>query len=521
MQEKTKTAFPVAEVTLMEDRAHVVRRGWVTVPAGGVRLEVDNITPVLSDKTLSVVVPEQSGARLVDVQVVRQEICLDADQPEEIAALDEKLRALQAERDEIAAEEQLLASQVEGLRKAGKLAIEELVEDGAWGQASPEPWRQQLSKLHDTETPLLDQQAEIRVRLTELREDCADLQKRRQAADRPQSVRRASLVIDLDASAATELELRVDYVVPGACWRPYHVASLRGHDPQILHFRCEACIWQNTGEDWHDVQLFFSSLRPTLGTDPPLLETDRLSARKTDKTVVVETREQTVHTTGLGGGGQQIAPEVPGIDDGGKTMHLRAQASANVPSDGRPHRVPLFEFESPASCGLVCMPELAPAVILRSEQENRGALPILAGPVDLIRQSGLVGRTHVLYIGSGEKFELGWGPNLAMRVHRTVEDLKEETKLLSSWSTRRRRVRVSLSNIGPDHETVLVTERVPVSEVEKVEILPEANETTDQARPDKDGFVHWQVALPAFASDEVLLAYAVKRHPDVVGLSSI
>jgi hypothetical protein len=136
----------------------------------------------------------------------------------------------------------------------------------------------------------------------------------------------------------------------------------------------------------------------------------------------------------------------------------------------------------------------------------------------LIRHSGLVGRTSVLFIGVGEKFDLGWGPDLAIRMHRSEETLSTESKMLSSWSTSPKRVELKVSNIGPEKKSFEIKERVPVSEVEKVEILFDAKKTTGTAKADENGFVCWPVTLDGFERDTIKLAYSVKRHSDVVGL---
>ena len=48
-----QAAVPVTEVTLLEDRALVVRRGIVELPPGRSRLRITPVAPVLVDKTLS------------------------------------------------------------------------------------------------------------------------------------------------------------------------------------------------------------------------------------------------------------------------------------------------------------------------------------------------------------------------------------------------------------------------------------------------------------------------------------
>src|SRR5262249_22317680 len=83
----------------------------------------------------------------------------------------------------------------------------------------------------------------------------------------------ATVTVDVVATAAATVELTVEYVVPCACWRPYHTATLTGTEVELA---TDACVWQATGEDWRAVRLRFSTERPSLGTSPPALHDDLL-----------------------------------------------------------------------------------------------------------------------------------------------------------------------------------------------------------------------------------------------------
>jgi uncharacterized protein (TIGR02231 family) len=235
--------------------------------------------------------------------------------------------------------------------------------------------------------------------------------------------------------------------------------------------------------------------------------------------VAVEAREQEIATTGLGRGEEAAASStLPGIDDAGETVSLQAATASSVLSDGRPYRVPLSVFESDAELERVAMPERVPAVVLRSVQTNRAGSPILAGPVDLLREAGFCGRTSVLYVAPGEKFAIGWGPDQELRVQRDTESETEDQRLLSSWITRHHRVTMRLSSIGPRDQAVAVTERVPVSEVEKVVVEFDAKTSSRGAEPDADGFIRWPVRLGPFQRTTLELKYTLKKHRDVTGI---
>lgn len=516
---------PVVEVTLLEDRALVVRRGVLELPPGRSRLRIDKVAPVLVDKTLSAALtavgelPDELRVR--SASVTRRRITRDVDRPSNIAELRERRRAKQTELEQLEQRRARAQNDHASLNQLLDLTITEITEDVSWAAQDRRRWAEQIDQLEAAQLELTLALRRMGHEHETLSREIKDLETLESASSSLATHVEAQLELELinPEPIARRVELSIDYLVPGALWRPWHTARLIESEAKLA-FTCEGAVWQNTGEDWRDVQLIFSTERPSLGVTPPTLATDYLRMRKKGPAVEVEARDQTIHTAGLGageGGKKKVANnELPGIDDGGEALGLRGRVKATVPSDGRPYRVPIFQFETPAETALICMPERVEAVMLRSRQVNAAEHPLLAGPVDLIRNSGMVGRTSILFIAPGERFELGWGPDPALRVSRTVEALEHERKMMSSWTRKPRRVRVLLSNLAPTPATIEVTERMAVSEVAKVEV--ELIEATHRETADDDGFVTWTAELKGFGHEQLELTWVLVVHDDVVGL---
>jgi uncharacterized protein (TIGR02231 family) len=530
---------PVVEVTLLEDRALVVRQGLVAVPAGRSRLRIGGVAPVLVDKTLAAsltsttaptapTAPTATIAQVRSVEVTRRRVVTDRDRPAALAELRDRRRTREAELAALDRDRTRIRAEQASLARLAELSVAEINEDVSWANADRSRWTAQLDQLDAAQRQLAHVATRLAHEHAELTRTLADLGVAEAALSSANSEVRAELELELDNPGEAEtLELRVDYLVPGALWRPWHSARLIEPGPgdpgseagARLVFTCAAAVWQNTGEDWREVDLIFSTERPSLGVAPPTLVSDTLTMRKHSATVEVETRDQTVHTIGLGGeargAARVVRDELPGIDDGGEALELRGRIKATIPSDGCPHRVAIFEFEAPAETALICVPERLAAVVLRSRQVNPTGKPLLAGPVDLIRRSGLVGRTSILYVAPGERFELGWGPDPSLRVSRTCEELERERKLMSSWTRRPRRIEIKLSNLAAAPTRVEVTERIAVSEVEKVEV--ELVEASHAATADADGFVTWTARLQGFGHEQLELRWSLVVHDDVAG----
>lgn len=519
---------PVVEVTVLEDRAHVVRRGTVELHGGMTRLRVAGVSPVLADKTLcaAVVQAGQKAAdatreRINDVRVKRSRLVLGEDKPEQRRALEAELEQETRKLEVLKARLELARAQQASLDGVAEVTVTDIGVDASHGQASAEVWRQMLEQIAAQEEAVRKQRLDLEFELAEHDALIGRLRARLAATAQLSDANAAEVVVEVWSAAAGVYSVQVDYIVPNACWRPYHRAQLvelvQGKEP-VLHFASEGCVWQSTGEDWNDVQFIFSTERPSLGVEPPQLASEQLYVQRKSEALVVEVREQEVQTTGLGAAPRQHSAELPGIDDGGEALKLRSQVKASVPGDGRPHRVPLMAFTSPTSTECVLMPELAEAVVLKSVHVNRSQQPILAGPVDLVRAGGFVGRSSLLFIAPGENFAIGWGPDGAIRVQRSVELAREDRGMMSSWTTQAHTVKVKISNLGALARTIHVTERVPVSEVEKLRIEVDATGTTDKAKADNNGFLHWTVELPGFGRKTVDLKYLVRKHADVVGV---
>ena len=139
----------------------------------------------------------------------------------------------------------------------------------------------------------------------------------------------------------------------------------------------------------------------------------------------------------------------------------------------------------------MAVPELATAPHLRAQGTLRGATPLLAGPVRLAREQSVVGRGRLDFVGVGESFTLGFGPEGAVSVRREVERERRTVPVIGTQKLTRK-VTVYLSNLGEGAQTLEVRERAPVSELEQVSVEVQAPGWTHDPR---DGFLTRTVEL--------------------------
>lgn len=497
--------LPVMKVVVMEDRAQVERRGAVVL-SGVTKVEIEGLPLVAVDRSLKL---EVKGGTLIDAKFERRwREQPKGGLPADASALRTKVKTLELQK---LAEGDVLArldSRAEVLRAARADLLRAISELAGFGNSDVAQWKAQLGALSTKEAALDEERRLARqaVAFTELRHQ--EARSALNVAEEP--TRRVECVLALTIEGTGEAQVRASYLVPCAVWRPAYRATLAGDQVRV---EAEAVVWQRTGEEWEHVELLFSTARPTLGTSPPSLIEDRLYTRakqEIEKRIVdVSIREEVIQTAGETTG----TPEMPGLDDGGETRLLSAAGATTIRSDGQPHRVALFAFEAKAVVERVCPAELTSLVFVMSRFPNSSGQVLLAGPVDLIRDSGLVGRAQLKFAAPGETVKLSFGNEDGLQVIRDTEEKVEEARLTGRRTTTKK-VQLHVSNTRSSPVRLIIEERVPVSEVKEVEI----SVLTKESPASKDGISRIEVELGPNATKTAKFSWELSAAAKVAGI---
>jgi uncharacterized protein (TIGR02231 family) len=518
--------LPIVEVVVLEDRARVTRRGTITARPDTLAFALADVATTIVDRTLAGYVLREGSQRapLGTLRVDRERLHEASALPAELAEIE---RSIETARDTIRALETSIQERdayLASLAAIGTMTIDDTLLDAAHGLGDGPMWRDRLAALDEKARVAREERLSLEERLADARAEAAALERALLGKRHVSTRERATLRFTTGVVAGeTRLEVQIEYVVANACWRPLHRAELTDDEHAssgALVVRTDGCVWQWTGESWSDVSLVLSTERSARDASPPSLSTDRLAVRRKSTVTTVAMRSEEIATTGqgMGTGGSGSGSEVPGVDDGGTAQRLTASARTTVRSDGRPHRVTVGRFETIAELSLRAIPEVIPAVLRRSVQTNTSSRPLLAGPIELVRNGGFVGRTSLDFTAPGERFELGWGPEGSLRLLREEETRAGDPGLLSTQRVRIVDRTLRVSNLGPSPLSLEILERIPVSEIEKVKITLDPKRSQKGATSDEDGMVRLPVTLAARGQATLTLGFELRAASDVVGL---
>lgn len=258
--QKVKTA--VEKVTLFIDGAQVTRTRQIDLPAGNSTVVFTGLSPYLDDKSMQVSAKGKFTVTAVN-RLFNHTDSLERSTRQqalerEIAETERQQKQLKASREVIEAEYAMLKvnCSVGNRNVATPLAgIKEL----------NEYYTARLQALKSKESGINEEAAKLDARERRLRAELAELGGR-------QSVPMSEVEVRIEAPAACKASFRLTYYVRNAGWFPsYDIRSGGLSEPVEISYK--ANIFQNTKEEWKNVELTLSSSNPTTGSIAPQLRT--------------------------------------------------------------------------------------------------------------------------------------------------------------------------------------------------------------------------------------------------------
>jgi len=501
---------PIKTVTVSEDEANICREGTVTWEKGPVNIFIRNVSPCLIDQSLWAEVHckdiethlEIGSVRAVR-SIIKEETLHEKKILENLETLSKKLFSLKHKKER-------LERYQYALEKAFNPTTEDILEKILLDGSMPGSYTPQIDMiLEEIQSYYLENFA-----ITEEQDLCyRELKKyQNEMIFNPSLIHKeGGILISMEANKEGVGLLRCGYKVPCTQWRPQHEAHMT--DEEKILFITHGVVWQNTGEDWNDVELILSTARPSLGLNIVNPGADELHLRKKTprerKKIEVMVRDYTVSKTAV-----SMSSEPPVPSDGGETQFYRVPEKVKIPSGRKPHIIEVNKIELTGKKEFIAVPELDNKLYLRSLVKNTGISPVLAGPVNLHREKAFVGKGDLNFIPSGADFYFWWGSEDLVRLERYT-DIKDEQATLLQKRKVYYNVNLYIINLTGQTVSFKIQERIPVSELEQISIsvikLPEGAE-----EPDKNGFIFIDVTMAPDEEKKLSLYYIVELDKEVV-----
>jgi uncharacterized protein (TIGR02231 family) len=350
--------------------------------------------------------------------------------------------------------------------------------------------------------------------------------------------------IDVELRAGTALKghVTLTYRVAHAGWRPIYDARLEtgsATSKPALEFVRRAAVSQATGEDWTDVALTVSTLRPSRSTAAPDMEAQRLVFLEPPTVSPAAPQAYARKSRALQADKAEApraaapAPEPAPPQQAATESENQLEANAFQASFAIPGRINLAA-DADSKTFSISSRRVAPEMIVKSVPAldqtaylethfvNDDEAPLLPGEVVLHRDGTYVGKGSVDLVAPGDGWDLGFGADDRVKISRVPVKRKEnEPNWLGQTKTEAREFKTIVKNLHDGPMKISIVDQIPISENTAITVEqfsattpPTERNPTERSSADKRGVMGWTYDYEAGQTREIHLAYRMKWPAD-------
>jgi uncharacterized protein (TIGR02231 family) len=346
--------------------------------------------------------------------------------------------------------------------------------------------------------------------------------------------------VEVHAGAALKGRVALTYRVIHAGWRPIYDARLEtasaNRKPSLELVR-RAMVSQTTGEDWTDIALTVSTLRPARSTAAPEIDTQRLVFVEPPAPPAAAPQPYIARKARAFNPAQDMAPPqsttVPAPEPAPPQQaatesesRLEAntfQASFEIPgrvsvaADANSKSFSISSHRTTPDITLKSVPSFDPTAYLESHFVNEDEAPLLPGEVALHRDGNYVGKGSIDFVAPGDGLDLGFGADDRVKISRIPVKRKEnEPNWFGQTKSETREYKTTVKNLHDFPVKVVLVDQMPISEntAITVEQLPATTAPTEKTVADKRGVMSWTYDYAPGQTRDIHLAYRMKWPAD-------
>ncbi|WP_138934877.1 DUF4139 domain-containing protein [Roseovarius arcticus] len=333
----------------------------------------------------------------------------------------------------------------------------------------------------------------------------------------PEDEDRAMLAVSVTAEDQTSGTLDVTYQTWNAGWAPVYDMTLT-RATGALDITRGAYLQQNTGENWQDVALTLSTVRPSGQTRPS--EIGPLLRRIGPPLQLMRKEALGAEMNDMAMSESAPAPAVIAASAtfDGLAVTYDYEPTVSVASGADALRIALGTLSTQAETQARAVPLFDESAFLVAEFTNDMGELILPGETHYYLGATYVGQTQGQLIAAGAEAEASFGPIDGLRLTRTTLDREEGgSGLIRKSSDLTETARIEIENLTGEAWPLRVLDRVPYSEQEDLQIDWQSDPRPSEVDVDgQTGVLAWKFDMAPGEERTLTLEYDMQWPEDQV-----
>ena len=358
--------------------------------------------------------------------------------------------------------------------------------------------------------------------LTKLDDEIEKISKELGIYSSPKSTPVSEVIVNV-SSVGIKTDVSLSYYVNNASWNPYY--DIRAKDINSnIQLVYKASVYQNTNEDWNDVNLTLSTTSPSYGgicpdlkpwyinfEKPALRSNPQARNKMTLTNISIESefsREETLELYDKKSPPNQLAE----VKESMTSVEYTIKIPTSISSGQDPQNVDITTHSLPAKYHYFSVRKLEKEVFLLAAVRDWENLNLIAGEANIFFENRYIGKTYIDPRRAEEEMEFSLGSDKSVIVTRVRGKNYTEKTLILGNTKNTRQWELTVRNLKSHVINIKILDQIPVSI--NSQILVDVHEISG-ADYDKDtGILTWNLNIEPASSKSITVKYTVSHPKD-------
>lgn len=512
----------IKDVTVYNDQAAVTRYAEIELEAGEHDVTFENLPVSLDDRSLQVNLKANEPAVLLDISSKLHYLTNEeqlSKNKQQVNVIKDKLTNINNQLAVINNQSSFIGQIRDAILSTSETANRPSVQEA----------KDVVVFFTTTQKQLVKQDRQLNNEKQALEQELSILQQQVGSSSNQESARTKNVTVNIRLPKAEKVKLALTYMVPDAGWYPTYDARFDSKD-QKLSLSYLGNVFQETGENWNNVNLTLSTTRPLQGGTLPTLSTWVLSPYVEAPATVSASYDNSAMSArmlyadaaprGAMEKKQYIAKKPRArIEQSLTNASFIINEPTSLASSEDIQKVSINNLdELKTSLVYQVIPRLTARAFLEAKTNNNTEYPLLAGELNVFIDGRFVSKNQLNTTMPNQDFNINLGVDDAIKVaYKSVKRFTEKTGFTNSGERVTYEYLITLNNNSSKSAAINIKDQIPVSQNEKIDVkLLEPN----NIKADKEGVLDWQVNIKPTEQLTIPVKFSVGYpvNADVIGL---
>lgn len=535
----------IEKVKIFLTGAQVERTSKVALKPGRNRIVLPDISAKLDEKSIQV--RFEKDLKLMSVSTELDFSIFEGKEGkigllnDSLKLIQEKIQDLNDVKSAIRSEKELLNNNKDLGGENANLTVEEI-------EKAANFYRKRMEKINKELT-------DINNEVNQLNKKRWMLQSKLDVLNFKESTRSNQIIIIVDSKSAQTVDLKIEYFVSGCGWEPNY--NLRAEDLSgKITMEYKAKVFNDTGNDWENVEMILSTGNPNLSATFPELspwylnyqnyiQTKGKIAQNKDRgkknyyipennmnwDMVVQSNEDKVREIQ-----QEVQMNAPYYDNlpkgrGERNLYLGKKQDKNnvvyrtievshlstefaieesysIPSDRNPYLVDIKEHQLDGTFEYVAVPKMEKDAFLLAQIPGWESLDLIPGPTRVYFDGTYVGESWIDTRNVEDTLGLSFGRDSKIIVSRELLSEYSNKKVVGNNRKDSYTYEITVKNTRNNAIEVDLHDQIPISKDSEISVS--VDEISDAQQEDETGILTWKVKLGPNESKKYKVAFTIK-----------